>query len=83
MTVDQMLNLRDAAERLGCSTQTLRKISPSELPSYRVGPGNGCLRYKASELAAYIESRRVGEQPRVKPKRVLSGRPDGKPLRHV
>lgn len=76
-----MLTLKEAADVLRISVHSLRKVSPSELPRFRVGPHGGSLKYRREDIDAYVESRREGEVPKVARRR--TGRLDGKPLQHL
>lgn len=76
-----LLTLKEAADVLRISADSLRRVSPSELPRFRVGPHGGRLKYRREDIDAYIESRREGEVP--KPVRRRTGRLDGKPLQHL
>jgi excisionase family DNA binding protein len=52
-----MLTIDEVRSRLRVSASTIRRlVRDAKLPAYRVG---GQLRFKATEVAAYIEEQRV------------------------
>ncbi|MGH2997826.1 MAG: helix-turn-helix domain-containing protein [Gaiellaceae bacterium] len=52
MSVDRLLTLVQAADRLGCSTRTLRRrIADGSLPAFRDG---GLVRVRVGDLERYV-----------------------------
>lgn len=76
-----LLTLNEAAGILRISPHSVRRISATELPRFRVGPHGGALKYRREDIDAFIESRREGDVPKIVRRRL--GRPDGKPFQHL
>jgi excisionase family DNA binding protein len=81
------LTIRQVAELLRLSESTVRTMAEQRIiPIYRVGTGRGSIRISPDDLHVYLENQRE-ERPepvRAAPRpRVLTRRPDGKPLRHI
>lgn len=62
---DRLLTLEEVAERLNISLRTARGLTyriggnPPQLPSLKVGTGQGATRVEESQLEAFVERRRV------------------------
>ena len=62
---DRLLSTREVAEFLGLSCETvLRRYRACELPGIRLG--SNVLRFRESELEAWLESRSRSQRPTLK-----------------
>lgn len=66
------LSVKEAAESLGLNRSAVYAlVAKKQLACYRIGPNQGRIRFKASDLEAYVESCREGPKvkstPRQKP----------------
>jgi excisionase family DNA binding protein len=60
----EFLDVRGAAARLGLAPSAIYKLaSMKQLASYRIGPNRGRLRFKSSDIDAYVERGRQGPKP--------------------
>jgi excisionase family DNA binding protein len=79
-----LLSIASVAERLDVSESTIRAmVKDGILPYYRIGMGRGKLKFDLRDIEAYIAGqRRESVEPRLPTlNRVLTRRPDGRPLR--
>jgi excisionase family DNA binding protein len=67
----RFLNVKEAAEWLGLARSAIyAMVAAGQLACYRIGPNGGRLKFKPSDLDAYVESTRVG--PKLKTPSVSS-----------
>src|SRR3954454_22806006 len=60
------LTVKEAAEFLGINASSIYEmVAANLLVHHRIGPKNGRIRFKASDLDAYVESVRSGPEPKV------------------
>jgi excisionase family DNA binding protein len=84
--VEDYLDLKGASAIVGLAPRTVRKlVSDGTIPAYRVGGrARGRLRFRVTELEAYIEACRVqGEAPVKQPPARWGFRSDRWKFRHV
>ncbi|MFO0892417.1 MAG: helix-turn-helix domain-containing protein [Isosphaeraceae bacterium] len=57
-----LLTYREAAARIGLSIPSLtRLVKAGKIPSHRIGPAGGCVRFSPEDLDRYLERcRKVG-----------------------
>jgi excisionase family DNA binding protein len=81
-----LIDLKAAAKYLGLSERTVRDMaSAGTIPCYRIGPNGGRLKFRESELDAYVNGCRVqtAQSTTRQTRRYSLMRPDGKPLQHI
>lgn len=62
------LTVKTAAEALGLSASTVYDlVAAGELACYRIGLNRGRIRFRPSDLDAYLEKSRVGPKAKVAP----------------
>ena len=65
----EWLGVKEAAEALGLSRSVIYTlVAQGKLACYRLGPNGGRLKFKASDLEAYVEGARVGPKPKAAPR---------------
>ncbi len=71
MDGDELMTPREVAAALACCTETvLRHVRAGELPAVRFGRGNNVVRVLASDLRAFVASRRQVASGAVRPLRL-------------
>ena len=78
-------DINGAAEFLCLKPRTVRAMAGKDFPVYPIGPAGGRLRFKVSELRAYVESRRQLDRrvPAEEYRTRLAGRDDGRPAQFI
>lgn len=62
-----MLSVKGAAEHLGLGRSAVYALVASgDLACYKIGPNRGRIRFKPSDLDAYLEGMRVGPKVRAR-----------------
>jgi excisionase family DNA binding protein len=62
------LNIKEGAEYLGISAHTVRDmVERGKLTHYRPGNGRGRIKFRSSDLEAYLEGVRFGPRPKARP----------------
>ena len=68
MSAERLLRTREVAEMLDLSMSTvLAKFERGELPGYRLGKKGGPIRFRESEILAWLETRHVGPRLSIPP----------------
>ena len=79
MTAESLLRVRELAELLGVSERWIHdRVQAEALPGFRLYGSKGPLRFRESEILAWLEDRRTGPEPPARRER-----PGGRSLRAV